>query len=132
MSRKKHNNRNAPRKATAKASSRTSGKNQAIPQEKRGEGLMADAPEIKTVTVRGIEMTMTDDQFNDYYFLDALEQVDSGTNPIKMAKAMRIICGSKHSEVMAVLEDDNGRVPIEEVGEFVAEFFKALGEKYPN
>lgn len=94
---------------------------------------LTPAPEqTKTVVVNGIELSLTYEQVNDFRFVDALQQVESGANPLEMASIMRTICGDKYQEVLASLEEPNGRIPVEKVGEFVEEFMLKMGGNNPN
>lgn len=85
------------------------------------------------VRVRGIDLCLDADTFNDFEFIDALDQVESGLNPLRAAYVMRTITGEKFNEVMALLRDpETKRVPSEAAAEFVNEFMQEAAKAAPK
>lgn len=78
-----------------------------------------------TVHVAGLALDVEYDAINDYRILEA---ADRG-RPTPMFDA---IVGDRHDEVLDALEDENGRVPVERVRDFVEEVYRQVGRDQGN
>lgn len=78
-----------------------------------------------TVHVAGLALDVEYDALNDYRVIEA---ADRG-RPTPMFDA---IVGDRHDEVLDALEDENGRVPVERVRDFVEEVYRQVGREQGN
>ena len=78
----------------------------------------------------GVEIEVEMSVMNDMELVDALAEDEN--NPIALSKIGKLLFGEKRKEIYDAVRDENGRVPIEKIGETVMEVFKAMGEKGKN
>lgn len=78
----------------------------------------------------GVEIEVDMSVMNDMELVDALAEDEN--NPIALSKICKFLFGEKRKEIYDAVRDENGRVPIEKIGETVMEVFKDMGEKGKN
>lgn len=84
----------------------------------------------KTVTVQGIEVTVDPNLFDDLETFELLSRLNpaDGTNPDVFAFFALVdkILGSQYKKVKDSLRDDEGRVPMDKMGDFIAELMTKI------
>lgn len=84
------------------------------------------AGSVQTVTVRGVELKLSTEVFDDLDLLDAMDQIQEG-NGMKIATALRRVAGEQYNEVREALRDkETGRIPLESAAEFFTEALQAV------
>lgn len=79
-----------------------------------------------TVTVRGVELTVDREAFDDFELLDDLNALENGS-PQRLPSVLRRLVGDQWGKVMDGLRDkDTGRVSAEAGAGFVGELMEAL------
>lgn len=94
------------------------------PQDRRAK---IDKDGSRTVTVRGLTVTVPLEVMDDFELLDDLNAMDND-EPQALPSILRRVLGKEHfKEAMRILRDPaTGRVSITDGAEFVGELFKAL------
>lgn len=91
---------------------------------------MAKDSKMQEITVRGVTFNIDPANITDNYeLIEILDDLED--NPTRLPKFVRFLTGDKYDEVKDALRDDSGRVSMESMKEFVAEFTGAVGE-LPN
>lgn len=86
-----------------------------------------DEPTTHTVTVRGIDITVSVDALNDFELLDDLNELEQRQNGARMPAILRRLVGEQWREVMDAARDpETGRVTIEAGAELVQEIMAGL------
>ena len=80
----------------------------------------------KLITIRGVELSVDPEMFDDLDLLDTLDQVNEG-NGLRLAGGLRRVTGDKFSKVREALRDpETGRIPLEVAGEFFIEVMESI------
>jgi len=86
------------------------------------------------VTVKlqnGFEAKVEPEQLNDMYFVEALAEMDS--NILVLPKVCTMLLGDEQKKALyKSLEDENGKVKLEDVGGAITEIMTAAGEETKN
>lgn len=88
-------------------------------------------PDTKHVTIMGITLTISPELFDD---LDVMEQLYDLTNqedpnPFSFVPFLKKLCGDAYLKVKKALRQDDGRIPMEKVADFVAQL---MNQAAPN
>ena len=80
----------------------------------------------------GFEYQIDEAIFDDMNFLDALADADEG-DPLAASRVCRMLLGKEQKKKLyKMLENEDGRVPIEPVLNCVKEIMEALGDESKN
>lgn len=80
----------------------------------------------RSVTLRGVTVTVPDDALNDFEFLDDLRALDVDGNASRLPSILRRLVGDDYRQVMDALRGENGRVTIESGADFIKELLEAI------
>lgn len=79
----------------------------------------------------GFEAKIEPEQLNDIYFVEELARIESDI--IALPKVCKMLLGEEQKNALyKSLEDENGRVKLEAVGEAVTEIMTKAGEEVKN
>lgn len=82
---------------------------------------------IKTAT--GFECDVDENVMNDMEVVDALADLQSGKNPMAYSVFTRKILGKNKEALYEHLRTDDGRVPMDAIGNEIADIITSLNEK---
>lgn len=80
----------------------------------------------KQIEVQGLKLNIDTDVFDDFDLIDALDQINEG-NALRIAGALRAVCGEHFNEVREHLRDgETGRIPVESAAKFFTDLAQAV------
>lgn len=83
--------------------------------------------DVRTVVVRGTELSIPSAALDDFELLDDLNEIDQNRNAVRMASVLRRLVGDQWRTVMDLARDEEtGRVSIEGGAALVQEIMQAL------
>ena len=86
----------------------------------------------KVTTKSGFKCLINKEQLNDMELVDKIAEADAG-NPLAVSAVIEKILGKEQkSKLYNHLRNEDGRVPIEKVGDEITEIITALGEEGKN
>ena len=84
------------------------------------------AQQDRTVTIRGVEVTVAADAMDDFELLDDLGELENG-NGGRLPRILRRLAGDAYRPLLeAVRDGETGRVPVEAGAELAREILEAL------
>jgi len=85
---------------------------------------------LKGTTKTGFKFEIHDDKLNDYELFEVISEVD--TNPFLLPKLVTMLLGEdQKKKLMNHLRTEDGRVPLDKIGEEIMEIFTS-GRKLKN
>lgn len=85
----------------------------------------------KTVTVRGVTVTVPPEALDDFELFDDLSEAQNG-NSMRIVPAFKRLFGDDYKRILDELRGENGRVPITGVMPWLMDLFKALAPNAPR
>lgn len=86
----------------------------------------AETDAERTVTVRGVEVTLSSSALDDFELLDDLGELENG-NGGRLPRILRRLAGDSYRDLLdAARDEDTGKVTVEAGGELVQELLEAL------
>lgn len=83
-------------------------------------------PKTKTVTVRGVKVTVNPRVMSDVRVTSAMNEAQSGRNPFAIHDAFRRVFGEAYDEVVELIEDEDGIASFEDMNNFFVDVMKKV------
>lgn len=83
----------------------------------------------KTITALGVRITLHPQAFDDWHIVEMLADMQDGdnTSPQLLVRFLRTVLGrDQYERAMKELEDEDGRLPVEKVTEFLTALMEGI------
>lgn len=87
---------------------------------------------VSGTTSTGFEFNVNEKVVNDWRFISAVSDAESNDDAIKIrgtVQMVRILLGSKETDLMEHVKQEDGTVPFDQIEKEVVEIFKKIGEQ---
>lgn len=91
-------------------------------------------PAVTSVTVMGITLTISPQMFDDLDIVEQLYYLTSSDeqNPFSVVPLLKKICGVQYPEVKKRLRQDDGRIPLKTVADFLKQVMEQAAPNSPR
>lgn len=91
-----------------------------------GDGDAKRTVKARRVAIRGIVVTVPEENLDDFEVLDDMRALNDNQDPSRMPALLRRLVGDDFRRVLDALRGENGRVSVEDGSNYVLELIQAL------
>lgn len=91
-----------------------------------GDGAAKRTVKARRVAIRGIVVTVPEENLDDFEVLDDMRALNDNQDPSRMPALLRRLVGDDFRRVLEALRGPNGRVSVEDGSNYVLELIQAL------
>ncbi|WP_336630001.1 MULTISPECIES: hypothetical protein [unclassified Microbacterium] len=95
-----------------------------------GDGDAKRTVKARRVAIRGIVVTVPEENLDDFEVLDDMRALQDNQDPSRMPSLLRRLIGDDFRRVLDALRGENGRVSVEDGTKFVWDLIQALNPNY--